>query len=299
MIKLFTFAFAFALIPTAAFLSVSGCTGQGGSSQSSEQKPKVTSADGVSISYDVRGRGGPALVFVHGWSCDRTYWRRQIPHFAMRHKVVAIDLGGHGDSGLNRADWTIEAFGRDVAAVVKALDLRPVILIGHSMGGPVNIAAARNLPGRVIGLIGVDTYNDIDAEYNADDVNGFVAALKADFAGVTTNSVRSMFVAGADADLVEQVVSDMSSAPPGVGASAMRGLMSFDLIKALKGLDVPIRCINSDRRSTDVPAARKHAASFDLKIVKGVGHFVMLEAPEEFNTLLAETIEELKQAGAR
>ena len=284
--------FAFALIPAAAFLIASGCTGRG-ESQSSTKKPEVVSADGVAISYDVRGRGGPALVFVHAWCCDRTYWRYQLPHFSRRHKVVAIDLGGHGDSGLARADWTIEAFGRDVAAVVEALDLRPVILIGHSMGGPVNIAAAARLPGRVIGLIGVDTHNDIDAEYNKNDTDGFVAALTSDFAAVTSNSVRSMFVAGSDSGLVEQVVADMSSAPPAVGASAMRGLMSFDRVKALKGLDLPIRCINSDRMSTDVPAARKHAGSFELKIMKGLGHFPMLEAPREFNILLAETIEEL------
>ena len=294
MTKLFVFAFA--LILAAACLSASGCTRRDDSPPPPEppaQKPEVTSADGVAISYDLQGRGGPALVFVHGWCCDKTYWRRQLSHFAERHKVVAIDLGGHGDSGLGRADWTIEAFGRDVAAVVEALDLRPVILIGHSMGGPVNIAAAHHLRGRVIGLIGVDTYHDIDAEYNAYDTNGFVAALKAGFAEVTGNSVRGMFVAGSDPELVEQVVADISSAPPAVGAGAMRGLMSFDRIKALKGLDVPIRCINSDRRSTDVPAVRKHAASFELKIMKGVGHFPMLEAPEEFNKLLAETVEEL------
>jgi len=292
------FAFACALILTAACLSDSGCRRQA-DSQPLAGKPKVISSDGVAISYDLQGRGAPALVFVHGWCCDKTYWRHQIPHFSKRHKVVAIDLGGHGDSGLNRTDWTIEAFGQDVAAVVEALDLRPVILIGHSMGGPVNIAAAHYLRGRVVGLVGVDTHNDIDAEYNKNDTNGFVAALTSSFVEVTSSSVRGMFVAGADADLVEQVVADMSSAPPAVGASAMRGLMSFDRLRALKGLDVPIRCINSDRRSTDVPAARKHTKSFDLKIMKGLGHFPMLEAPEEFNTLLAETIEELKQAGAR
>jgi len=291
------FAFASALILFAASLGISGCKGSDDPPRAPSGKPKVVSSDGVAISYDLQGRGAPALVFVHGWCCDKTYWRHQIPHFSKRHKVVAIDLGGHGESGLARDDWTIEAFARDVAAVVEALDLRPVILIGHSMGGPVNVAAAHHLRGRVIGLIGVDTHHDIDAEYNEFDTHGFVSALKADFAGVTTNSVRSMFVASSDSDLVEQVVADMSSAPTVVGAGAMRAFLTFDRIKALEDLDVPIRCINSDRVSTDVQTARKHAKSFELKIMKGVGHFVMLEAPEEFNKLLADTIEELRQPG--
>ncbi len=291
MTKLFAFALTLAVGP----LVVSGCKDRSAPPQPPEQNPKVTSADGVAISYDLQGRGAPALVFVHGWCCDRTYWRQQIPHFAKSHKVVAIDLGGHGDSGLNRDDWTIEAFGQDVAAVVEALDLRPVILIGHSMGGPVNLVAARYLPGRVKGLIGVDTHHDIDAEYNEFDTNGFVAALKADFAGVAGNSVRGMFVAGADADLVEQVIADMSSASPDVGAGAMKAFLTFNRAKALENLNLPIRCINSDRVSTDVTTARKHIKSFELKIMKGCGHFPMLEAPEEFNKLLAETIEELEK----
>jgi pimeloyl-ACP methyl ester carboxylesterase len=77
----------------------------------------------------------------------------------------------------------------------------------------------------------------------------------------------------------------------------MRAFLTFDRIKAFEGLDVPVRCINSDRVSTDVQTARKHTKSFELKIMKGLGHFPMLEAPEEFNTLLAETIEELRQPG--
>lgn len=115
------------------------------------------SADGVPIHYDVRGNGVPALIFIHGWCCDRSYWQKQMDYFAPLHTVVAIDLAGHGDSGLNRETWSMEAFGQDVAAVVEGLDLRQVILIGHSLGGTVMIAAALQLPGRVIALIGADT----------------------------------------------------------------------------------------------------------------------------------------------
>jgi pimeloyl-ACP methyl ester carboxylesterase len=60
---------------------------------------RTTPVAGGHISYEVRGGGRP-LVFVHGWSCDRTYWREQMDEFAKRHRVVAIDLGGHGDRRL-------------------------------------------------------------------------------------------------------------------------------------------------------------------------------------------------------
>ncbi|MDX1450575.1 MAG: alpha/beta hydrolase, partial [Acidimicrobiia bacterium] len=97
----------------------------------------VPSFDGIPITYEVHGRKSPTLVFVHGWSCDRRYWREQLEPFSHEYRVVAIDLAGHGDSGSGRQEPTIRSFGADVAAVVRELGLERVVLIGHSMGGDV------------------------------------------------------------------------------------------------------------------------------------------------------------------
>jgi pimeloyl-ACP methyl ester carboxylesterase len=122
----------------------------------------VTSPDSIRIAYEMHGAGEPALIFVHSWSCDRSYWKGQLETFSKNFKVVAIDLAGHGESGLGRKGWTIESFGADVSAVVEKLGLKRVILIGHSMGGDVIAEAARQLPGRVAGLIMIDTYKTLD-----------------------------------------------------------------------------------------------------------------------------------------
>src|SRR3970282_656221 len=95
----------------------------------------VTAADQVAIKYETSGRGEPALVFVHCWTCTRGYWDKQAEHFAKSHQVVRLDLAGHGESGRERKDYTVEAFGGDVAAVVEKLGLKRVVLIGYSIGG--------------------------------------------------------------------------------------------------------------------------------------------------------------------
>ena len=59
----------------------------------------ILSKDGTPISYEVYGAGEPTLVFVHGWSCDARYWRAQSSHFSKKHRVVILDLAGHGHSG--------------------------------------------------------------------------------------------------------------------------------------------------------------------------------------------------------
>jgi pimeloyl-ACP methyl ester carboxylesterase len=267
------------------FLTFAGCA--------SIQKHQVHSADNVPISYDVWGAGKPALVFVHGWCCDKRYWSFQVPYFAREYQVVTIDLAGHGASGLGRTDWTIEAFGRDVVAVVEKLDLNQVILIGHSMGGYVIIEAARQMPERVIGLVGVDTLHDFETEFTQEQIEKFVSAFKEDFVRNTVAFVRGMFKPGSDPDMVRDIALDVSSTPPQVGIGALQGYFNYDVIDALKDVHVPVYCINTDLLPTNVEANRRHVVSFEVKLMPGMSHFIMIEDPKTFNRLLDETIDEL------
>ena len=251
------------------------------------------SPDSISLSYTVQGKGEPALVFVHCWSCDKSYWKNQVPYFEKNYTVVTLDLAGHGDSGLGRKNWTIESFGADVAAVVKALDLKRVILIGHSMGGPVILEAARLMPDRVIGLVGVDTFRDFAQKFPEDQRKAFLDPLTANFQGTTDRFVRSMFPDNADSALVAGIAADMASEPAEVGIGAMKSIINYDPVPALKELKIPIRCINADKWPTDVEGNKKLAYSFEVKFMPGRGHFVHLEDPATFNELLAETIQEL------
>jgi pimeloyl-ACP methyl ester carboxylesterase len=256
------------------------------------------SADGVSIAYEVRGEGVPALVFVHGWCCDRSYWSEQLPHFAKKYKVVAIDLAGHGDSGLNRKEWTMGAFGEDVVAVVNKLNLDQVVLVGHSMGGFVILEAARQLPQLVIGLVGVDTLHDFQKKLTQEQIDDWVTPLHADFVEGTRNFVRTMFTPNSDSTLVEKIVADVSSAPQEVGLGALEGYIDFqnnEIIRVLQEVKAPITCINSDMNPTNIETNQHHSPAFKAKIMSGVGHLNMIEDPETFNRLLEETIQEFVQ----
>jgi hypothetical protein len=76
--------------------------------------PKIVpSKDGTLISYEIHGSGEPTLVFVHGWSCDARYWREQLPYFSKTHRIVLLDLAGHGHSGSKRSQYTMKAFFHD------------------------------------------------------------------------------------------------------------------------------------------------------------------------------------------
>jgi len=266
-------------------LVLGGCSG--------EDENQVRSFDGVKISYDVQGEGQPVLVFVHGWSCSREYWKEQAAHFAKKHKVVTIDLAGHGQSGLSRKDYTIEAFGKDVATVAEKLNLNRIILVGHSMGGPVIVDAARQMPGRVICLVGADTFHDIEKGYRGAEIEEIAIRLEADFVKEAQSFVRQMFPPGADPELVEWVADRMSSADPEIAINALRNLGNYDLKSAAGKMEIPLYSINTDLWPTNFEVNKKCVKSFKLKMMPGIGHFVMLEDAEKFNKLLEEIIKDL------
>ncbi len=263
-----------------------------------ESPSSVLSADSVPIHYEVQGSGEPAFVFVHCWSCDRSYWGAQVSHFAERYRVVNLDLAGHGESGGSRATWTMAAFGADVAAVVEHLDLHDVVLIGHSIGGPVVVEAARQLGDRVIAVVGVDTFNDVSQRYPQEEIEGFLQPFREDFAEATRGFVRTaMFVPETDSALVHQIAEDMSSAPPDVAVAALEGMADWvnnQTVDAFRELNAPVYLINSDMNPTNVDAGREYTSSFEVVLMSGVGHFVMMEDPDTFNRLLSEVVESLQ-----
>ena len=249
------------------------------------------SLDGVGIRYEATGSGRTALVLVHCWSCDRHLWDGQLAALARDYRVVTLDLAGHGESGRGRKAWTIEAFGADVAAVVATLGLERVVLVGHSMGGPVSLEAARRLPGRVVGLVPVDTLHDVASRPAAPEIDAFLAPFSADYKAAAQKFIRDfMFVPTSDPKLVDRVVAKTQAATPEIAIAALRSAFSWDAASAFEAVEVPIHAINGDKFPTNVAANRRHAPQYRLTLMKGVGHYLMLERPEEFNRLLRETV---------
>jgi len=258
--------------------------------------------DGVHVQYRVYGTGEPALVFIHGWSCDSNYWREQMAAFDKKYTVVTVDLAGHGGTDGNRTDWSIARFGQDVATAMSAVPNQKVILVGHSMGGPVAIEAARLLKGRVIGIIGVDTFKSIGAPVPTKlQVDAALKPFEADFIGQTRTLVADhLFVKGSHPQLAQKIAYDMSLSPPRVAVPSMRAVLGYDFTEPLKDISVPIVAINSDLgEPVNEARIRKVLPKFRAVTLAGTGHFLMMEDPTRFNAALeAEVAALLGPAGS-
>jgi pimeloyl-ACP methyl ester carboxylesterase len=260
---------------------------------------RTTSADGVEIAYTARGSGEVALVFIHGGLADRTFWAPQLDGLADRYRVVVLDLAGHGESGRERKAYTIGAWGKDVRAVVDALHLDRVVLVGNSLGGAVALEAARLLAGRVVGVVGVDTLHDLTQTVDAASAHARAEAFRSDFAGTCRAMVNSLFHPGKEMELRAWAEHRMCAMPPEVVVSMMEGFAGYDMAAAARAAGIPIRAINGDLWPTRTDVNRGVVKDFDVTVIKGAGHYPMLERPEEFNRILADTVRALERDAAR
>ena len=254
----------------------------------------VLSEDGTPISYEIHGAGEPSLVFVHGWSCDARYWRAQVQHFSKKHRVVVLDLAGHGHSGMMRTKYTMAAFGEDVRAVTEATGSNRVILIGHSMGGSVIAEAARLMPNRVVGLIGVDTLDNIEYPLTVEEFKKMIAPLEKDFRTGSRQFIEQMISPQTDPQLREWILSDVSAAPPAVALSAMTEMMTQyikgEAAKVFENIRIPVITVNGDLWPINYEANRRHMFSYDAIVLNKADHFLMMNRPEEFNRALEKAI---------
>ncbi len=271
-----------------------------GHASAQEPWPHVAvSKDGTPISYEVYGTGDPTLIFVHGWSCDSRYWREQVPEFSKRYRVVTIDLAGHGHSGMSRIIYSMSSFGEDVKAVAEAVSIKKVILIGHSMGGPVIAEAARIMPDLVIGLIGIDTFKNLETPLTSQFKKMLIAPLEKNFPNGCRQFIDRAISPKTDPQLREWILSDMSSAPPQVALSAFNDLttqfITGEAATMFKNIRIPVITINGDLEPINYEANRKHMLSFDAVVIKEAGHFLMMARPIEFNEELQKVITKLTQ----
>ena len=265
-----------------------GCT--------SEPVTVATSADGVEIVFSNQGKGDPAILLVHGWTNNNTIWDLQVPVLSEKYQVLAVDLAGHGKSGNNRGEWTMSAFGEDIAAVVKAAHLENVILVGFSLGGPAILEAAKLLPDQVSGLILVEAIHNPE-EKIPPPVIPWVDSTYMDMIADPTpeKAVRLGFFVNIPEGGVEKVKSMLDRDQTGWREMLLENIRwsNEDCIGALKAVDVPLLAINGALMPTAVDLFQKYVPSYEAKILSGTGHVMMWEVTEDFNIALEESIQKI------
>jgi pimeloyl-ACP methyl ester carboxylesterase len=255
--------------------------------------------------YERAGAGSPPLVFVHGFACSHADWRLQLDHFAATQTVVACDLRGHGATPGDPADCSIETYGADVAALLAALDLRGVVLIGHSLGCRVVLQAALDAPERVAGVVLVDgsRIGMGDPETAGRVMREQIRATG--YGAFARRLFEEMFLPSSGVMLKTSIVERALELPAPIGAALFPRMITWDaanMERALSTLAAPLLVIQStnvnaqrvrvglsaDESTPWLDLVRRLAPSTRIEILTGVGHFPQLEAPAQVNQLLGD-----------
>jgi pimeloyl-ACP methyl ester esterase len=255
--------------------------------------PFLTHA-GVSLRYDRTG-AGPAVLLIHGWTGNRTFWDRQVQALRASHTVITVDLRGHGESSRPRTGYSVGAMTADLEHLVRALGLPRVALVGWSMGGLLALELARRLGDRVsaLGLV-CSTAGGLTEAGNPraqpERAAEFRAAIDADFREFVRGFLVQLFKSGADAPHYQWVVAQAQKTPPHVAAACFDAMLAADLRPNLPALRVPTAVFHG-RHDTLTPLAdgeylASHIPGARLVVFEDSAHAPFLEEPEAFDTAL-------------
>jgi pimeloyl-ACP methyl ester carboxylesterase len=246
----------------------------------------AASVDGIPIHSTLRGNGPRTVVFVHGWTCDESSWREQVPFFEKNYRVITLDLPGHGKSGSpSGAPLTMDLFARSIEAVRVEARAGKIVLVGHSMGTPVIRQYARLYPANVAALVPVDGVLHLSGSPNAPNPDRMKGP---DGLKNREAMIRGMFGKSATPAIQEHILKMMLAAPENTAYQAMAATFAGpNWIE--ETFTVPALGIYADHSAANDPGYFKKIFPNGSTVeVPGTGHFVMMEKPGEFNRILAD-----------
>jgi pimeloyl-ACP methyl ester carboxylesterase len=241
------------------------------------------------------GRGS-VVAFVHGLGGGSDQWLLAARRVAQEHRVVLVDLPGHGESAMPEP--------LSLARAAQALDLAllretggPVVLVGHSVGGLVAAAQACRRPGKVRALVLIET--SLRPQFDSGERAAMLEALESDYQGL----LRGAYIGfGRDSAQGEALYRQVAAMDPAVVKPWIRLALRADLSRRIAQLQCPLLVVLSGRSWPDGESWPKAAAALGYSRapqvqavrLQGSGHFAMLDRPARVADLILRFAEDLE-----
>lgn len=247
------------------------------------------------LHHTLGGRAGPRVVLLHGLGSSSADWPEQQAVLQARHRVVAVDLPGHGGSPLPPGRLTIEGMARDVAALLAPMGEEPAHVVGLSLGACVALRLALQSPARVHTLTLVNPFARVQPSGPGDLARLALRLLllgTAPMETVAAHVARRLFPWPEQRELYDSAVASLAATPRRAYLAAMRALARFDARGQVAAIRQPTLIVAGDR-DTMVPLAAKSALAgaipgARLLVIPASGHATPHDQPAAFNRALLE-----------
>lgn len=262
----------------------------------------LTLPDGVPMYYEDHGEGSP-VVLIHGWTMNGTFWGQNVPALSGAHRVINVDLRGHGQSGKTDSGHTIAQYAADVHHLIRHLDLGETSLVGWSMGTAVILSYAEQFGTDLVSsttlvdqsprfLNGPDWDFPLFGAYTPADIGELVQGLHHARPLVVKPFIADCFASTPPAEVVDAVYAETTKMSTSAAADVWFDMAYADFRPVLPHLDVPTLLAYGQQSkifpgdldkwlSTRLPDA--HLAPFAQS-----GHAPFSEEPDLFNKTLLD-----------
>ena len=246
--------------------------------------------DGIRLCHAEHPGARPTVVLIHGWCCDHSFFAPQFQYFAqLGHRVIAVDLRGHGESDKPMQDYAMSVFSDDVAWLAQRLGIGKAVVIGHSMGGIVAYDLAGRYPDLVTAFVMIDaTITRLPASRAA--IAGIIHQLgQLDHGDVIRRYAETaLLLPTDDPERRRAITSAMAGASRHVAIAAMEGLRDFDPHPFASSVVAPALYIAANEMPprTDIERLRELLPHLAFGQTVGSGHFCQLEVPDQVNAMM-------------
>ena len=255
----------------------------------------------------------PAIVLIHGFTCDVSDWDHQVKWCRDNgRRVITLDPRGHGQSNYFKSASNMTTMGSDVATLLQHLSVRSAIIVGHSMGTRVATEVALQIPDVIVGVALVDGSRKARGD-PSEAIADFLAKIgQIGLADYTQIMFDSMFLPGEDEVQKKCTMERARARPSDIGMDAILSLLRWDAVdfdRCYGRLDVPVQVIQSSHKNNSgerIPITADMSIDWhreieacgvnaEFEMVTECGHFTMLDAPDSVNASLERLLARIEE----
>ena len=243
--------------------------------------------NGITLAYQDRGTAACAIVFIHGLGFDHSTFAPQIGFFSRTHRVVAVDLRGHGESDTASQGYSMPLFAEDIAWLCAQLNLVRPVVVGHSMGGNIALTLAALYPDVPASILLIDSLLFPPPELAA--ALGEVGeALKGPNFEEARSQIEALLFLPTDDDAVRHEMTAVFVKTPQqvLQAGFVQHTSEYDAASFAARCKVPVAYIGSTHPLADVAALRAAIPEIIVAQTLGSGHFSPVMVPNQINAMI-------------
>ncbi len=247
----------------------------------------------VNLYYEMTG-DGPPLLLIHGLGSSSRDWENQVTPLADLYQVITLDLRGHGRSSKPPGRYSIRMFAEDTAALIHALEVAPVHVVGISMGGMVAFELAAHFPELLRSLMIVNSYPEMRVETFQEHLQIWRRYMFLELLGMRGTGLmlgKHLFPYPEQADLRELFVQRWAQNDKRAYRESLRAIVNWDVEDYLSEIRCPVLVVASDQDYMPLAEKKVYAAKIPnakLVVIEDARHAVTAERPVQFNAVLME-----------